>query len=210
MATPTSVYIVFYSTYGHIYRMAEAVAAGVREVADAEASLFQVPEVIPEEVLEQIGAKEARQSFAHIPIIQPDQLPEADALIFGVPTRFGNMPGQLRNFFDQTGGLWQSGALIGKVASVFTSTATPHGGQESTILSTHITLLHHGMLVTGVPYSEPLLSDMSEIHGGGPYGASTITGPDGSRMPSEIELTIARTQGRRIAQLAQQLKRGAA
>jgi NAD(P)H dehydrogenase (quinone) len=145
-----------------------------------------------------------------VPIIRPDQLPEADAIIFGTPTRFGNMAAQLRNFLDQTGGLWASGALIGKVGSVFTSTATQHGGQESTILSTHITLLHQGMVIVGVPYSEPRLSTIGEMMGGSPYGASTITGGDGARMPSDDELGIARFQGRHVTEIAQRLKRGSA
>lgn len=200
--------VVFYSTYGHIYRMAQAIAEGAREVPDVEVELYQVPEVMPDEVLEQIGAKAARQAFAHVPVMEPDQLVEADAIIFGTPTRFGNMAGQMRNFLDRTGNLWLNGSLIGKVGSVFTSTATQHGGQETTITSTHHTLLHQGMIIVGVPYSEPLLSHMGDIAGGSPYGASTITGGDGSRWPSEVELTIARTQGRRVAEITSQLKRG--
>jgi NAD(P)H dehydrogenase (quinone) len=202
--------VVFYSMYGHIYQMAEAVAAGAREVASAEVNVYRVPELVPDEALEKSGAKAAQQTFAHVPIIRPDQLPEADAIIFGTPTRFGNMAAQLRNFLDQTGGLWASGALIGKVGSVFTSTATQHGGQESTILSTHITLLHQGMVIVGVPYSEPRLSTIGEMMGGSPYGASTITGGDGARMPSDDELGIARFQGRHVTEIAQRLKRGSA
>src|SRR5512135_1919883 len=180
----TKVQVVFYSMYGHIYRMAEAVAAGAREVADAEVTLFQVPELVPDEVLEKSGAKAARAAFAHVPIAKPEQLAQADAIIFGTPTRFGNMCAQMRNFLDQTGGLWMSGALIGKLGSVFTSTASQHGGQETTITSFHSTLLHQGMVIVGVPYSESRLLNMDEITGGTPYGASTVTKGDGSRQPS--------------------------
>ena len=197
--------IVFYSMYGHIYKMAEAVATGAREVAGAEVSLFQVPELVPDEVLKSAGAFEARKAFAHVPVMKPEQLAEADCIIFGTPTRFGNMAAQMKNFLDQTGGLWMKGALIGKVASVFTSTASQHGGQESTILTFHVPLLHHGMVLVGTPYSEPALTNMDEITGGTPYGASTITKGDGSRMPSENELKIARFQGRHVAGIAAKL-----
>ncbi len=202
------VHVVFYSMYGHIYQMAEAEAEGAREVEGAEVSLFRVPDLIPDDVLEKSGAKAAQQAFAHVPIMTVDQLPEADAIIFGVPTRFGNMPAQMRNFLDQTGGLWANGALIGKVGSVFTSSATQHGGQESTILSTHTTLLHQGMIIVGMPYSEQRQSSLDEITGGSPYGASTITGGDGSRLPSANELGMARFQGRHVTQIAAALKRG--
>lgn len=201
------VQVVFYSMYGHIYRMAEAVAEGAREVAGADVSLLQVPELVPDEALERVGAKAARAAFAHIPMAIQDQLPDADAIIFGAPTRFGNMCAQMRNFLDQTGGLWAKGALIGKVGSVFTSSATQHGGQESTILSFHTTLLHHGMLVAGVPYSEARQMTLTEISGGSPYGATTITGGDGSRLPSENELAIARFQGKHVAGIAAKLIR---
>ena len=204
----TRVQIVFYSMYGHIYRMAEAVAAGVREVAGAEATLLQVPELVPDEVLAKSGGAAARSAFAHVPVASPAHLVEADAIIFGTPTRFGNMCAQMRNFLDQTGGLWMSGGLIGKVGSVFTSSATQHGGQESTILSAHITLLHQGMVIVGVPYSEKRQMTLDEITGGSPYGASTITGGDGSRQPSENELAIARFQGRHVAGIAARLKAG--
>jgi NAD(P)H:quinone oxidoreductase type IV len=201
-----NVQIVFYSMYGHTHKMAEAVAEGARKVEDVEVSLYQVPELVPEEVLERAGAKAARAAFAHIPVAKPEQLAEADAIIFGTPTRFGNMCAQMRNFLDQTGPLWMKGALIGKVGSVFTSTATQHGGQETTITSFHSTLLHHGMIIVGVPYSEQRLVNMNEITGGSPYGASTLAGGDGSRQPSENELAIARFQGRHVAQLARKLK----
>jgi NAD(P)H:quinone oxidoreductase type IV len=202
----TKIQIVFYSMYGHIYKMAEAVVAGAREVEDVEVTLYQVPELVPEEILERVGARAARASFAHIPVAKPEQLAEADAIIFGTPTRFGNMCAQMRNFLDQTGPLWAKGALIGKLGSVFTSTATQHGGQETTITSFHSTLLHHGMIIVGVPYSEQRLLAMNEISGGSPYGASTLAGGDGSRQPSENELAIARFQGRHVAQIARKLK----
>ena len=205
---PAKIQVIFYSMYGHIYKMAEAIAEGAREVGDTEVLLYQVPELVPEDVLEKSGAKKARAAFAHVPIIKPDQLSAADAIIFGTGTRFGNMTAQMRNFLDQTGGLWMSGGLVGKVGSVFTSTATQHGGQETTITSFHSTLFHHGMIVVGVPYSEQGLTNMEEISGGTPYGASTLTKGDGSRMPSANELSIARFQGRHVATIASQLKRG--
>jgi NAD(P)H:quinone oxidoreductase type IV len=197
--------IIFYSMYGHIHQMAEAVAEGAREVEGAEVTLYQVAELVPEAALERTGAKAARQVFAHIPEAVPDQMAEADAIIFGTPTRFGNMCAQMRNFLDRTGQLWVRGGLVGKVGSVFTSTGTQHGGQETTITSFHSTLLHHGMIIVGVPYTEERLLNMSEISGGSPYGASTLAGSDGSRQPTENELAIARSQGRRVAQIARKL-----
>jgi NAD(P)H dehydrogenase (quinone) len=202
------VHVVFYSTYGHVYHMAEAIAEGARSVEGAEVSLFQVPELMPEEALEKSGAKGARAAFAHVPVIQPDQLREADAIIFGTPTRFGNMAAQMRNFLDQTGQIWVQGGLIGKVGSVFASTGTQHGGQETTITSFHSTLLHHGMVIVGVPYSEPGLTNMAEITGGTPYGATTLAGADGKRTPTENELNIARFQGKHVAQIATKLAAG--
>jgi NAD(P)H dehydrogenase (quinone) len=201
--------VIFYSMYGHIYRMAEAVAEGARQVAGAEVSLYQVAELVPDAALERTGAKAARQAFAHVPFAKPEQLPDADALIFGTPTRFGNMAAQMRNFLDQTGGLWVKGALIGKVGSVFASTGTQHGGQETTITSFHTTLLHLGMIIVGVPYSAAGLTNMNEITGGTPYGATTLAGSDGKRQPSENELTIARFQGRHVAEITARLVRGA-
>jgi NAD(P)H dehydrogenase (quinone) len=201
----TKIQVVFYSMYSHVYRLAEAVAAGAREVAGTEVSLYQVPELVPDEILEKSGAKAARAAFAHVPVARPEQLPDADAIIFGTPTRFGNMCAQMRNFLDQTGGLWMKGALIGKVGSVFTSTATQHGGQETTITSFHTTLLHQGMVIVGVPYSEKGLVVMNEVSGGSPYGASTLAGPDGSRQPTANELAIANFQGRHVAQIASRL-----
>ena len=206
----TKIQVVFYSMYGHVYRMAEAVAAGAREVPGAEATLYQVPELVPDAALAESGAKAARQAFAHVPVATPDQLAAADAIVFGTPTRFGNMAAQMRNFLDQTSGLWMKGALIGKVGSVFASTATQHGGQETTITSFHTTLLHQGMIVVGVPYSEARQMTMDEMTGGSPYGATTLAGPDGSRQPSDNELAIARFQGRHVAQIARRLKAGAA
>jgi NAD(P)H:quinone oxidoreductase type IV len=197
--------IVFYSMYGHIYRMAEAVAEGAREVEGAEVELLQVPELVPDDALEKSGAKKAREVFAHIPIVKPADLPDADAIIFGTPTRFGNMCAQMRNFLDQTGGLWAQNALVGKVGSVFTSTATQHGGQETTITSFHTTLLHYGMIIVGLPYSENRQMTLGEISGGSPYGASTIAGGDGSRWPSENELAMARFQGRHVAAITRKL-----
>ena len=201
------VQVVFYSMYGHIYKMAEAIAEGVKQVPGAEVSLYQVAEHLPDTILEQYGAKAAKASFAKVPVAKVEQLAEADAIIFGTPTRFGNMAGQMRNFLDQTGPLWMKGALIGKVGSVFASTGTQHGGQETTITSFHTTLLHHGMIIVGVPYSEKGLTYMEGISGGTPYGATTLAGPDGSRQPSENELGIARHQGKHVAEIAAKLAR---
>jgi NAD(P)H dehydrogenase (quinone) len=202
----TKILVVFYSMYGHVYRMAEAVAEGARSVEGTEATLLQVPELVPDEALEKSGAKGARAAFAHVPVARPDDLAAADAILFGTPTRFGNMAAQMRNFLDQTGGLWMKGALIGKVGSVFASTATQHGGQETTITSFHTTLLHQGMVIVGVPYSEARQMTLAEISGGSPYGATTIAGGDGSRTPSENELAIARFQGAHVAAIAKRLK----
>jgi NAD(P)H dehydrogenase (quinone) len=202
------VQVVFYSMYGHVYTMAEAVAAGARQVEGAEVALYQVPELVPPDALERSGAAAARKAFAHVPVARPDQLAEADALIFGTPTRFGNMCAQMRNFLDQTGGLWVKGSLVGKVGSAFTSTASQHGGQETTLTSFHTTLLHLGMVIVGVPYTEQRLVAMNEITGGTPYGASTLAGTDGKRQPSENELGIAQFQGRHVATLARALVLG--
>jgi NAD(P)H:quinone oxidoreductase type IV len=201
------VHIVFYSMYGHIYQLAKAVAEGAREVPGTQVSVYQVAELVPDDVLEKMGAKAARKAFADIPVAEPARLAEADAIIFGTPTRFGNMCAQMRNFLDQTGQLWLKGALVGKVASVFTSTNTQHGGQETTITSFHSTLLHQGMIIVGVPYTVPELLNMKEITGGSPYGASTLAGNDGSRQPTENELAIARIQGKHVAEIAKKLCR---
>lgn len=202
---PTRVQIIFYSLYGHVYQMAEAIAQGVREVGGAEATLFQVPELLPQTVLEKMGAVQAKQAFAHVPVATVDQLVDADAIIFGVPTRYGNVVSQVQSFIDATGQLWLKGSLIGKVGSVFTSTATQHGGQETTIRSLHTELFHHGMVVVGVPYSCTELMNMNEITGGSPYGAGTIAGSKGERQPSANELAIARFQGRHVTRIAAKL-----
>jgi NAD(P)H dehydrogenase (quinone) len=205
------VQVIFYSMYGHIHRLAEAVAEGARAVAGAEVGIFQVPELVPPEALEKSGAAAARKAFAHIPIASPAQLADADALIFGTPTRFGNMCAQMRNFLDQTGGLWVKGALVGKVGSVFASTGTQHGGQETTITSFHTTLLHLGLIIVGVPYAEQRLVNMDEITGGTPYGATTLAGADGKSRPvSANELAIARYQGRHVTAVANALALGRA
>ena len=178
---------------------------GVREIEGVEAILRRVPETLPEEVLEKMGAVEAQQSMSNVPICTVEELALADAVIFGTPTRFGNMCGQMRQFLDATGQLWAKGALVGKVGSVFTSSATQHGGQESTILSFHITLLHHGFVVVGLPYTFQGQMRTDEITGGSPYGASTIAGGSGERMPSENELDAARFQGKHVATIALKL-----
>ncbi|MCX7918136.1 MAG: NAD(P)H:quinone oxidoreductase [bacterium] len=197
--------IVFYSMYGHTYRMAEAVAEGAKEVPGTEVVLRRVPETLPPAVLQMMGAVDAQKSFAHVPICTVDELETADAIIFGTPTRFGNICGQMRQFLDATGQLWAKGALIGKVGSIFVSAATQHGGQEATILSFIITLLHHGMVVVGLPYSFQGQMRNDEITGCSPYGASTIAGTKGERFPSENELAGARFQGKHVATIAAKL-----
>ena len=199
------VLIVYYSMYGHVHRMAEAVAEGVLDVKGAEALMRRVPETLPEEVLQKMGALEAQKLFANIPIANVQDMDSADAIIFGTPTRFGNMCGQMRQFLDATGGLWARGALVGKVGSVFTSSGTQHGGQESTILSFHISLLHHGMIIVGLPYTFDGQTQTDEVSGGTPYGASTIAGTTGARIPTKIELDAARFQGRHVAAIAAKL-----
>jgi NAD(P)H dehydrogenase (quinone) len=199
------VLIVFYSMYGHVYRMAQAMAEGAKEVPGTEVVMRRVPETLPEEILGKMDALEAQKSMVSIPICKVDELAGADAIIFGAPTRFGNMCGQMRQFLDATGQLWANGSLVGKVGSVFTSSATQHGGQESTILSFHITLLHQGMIIVGLPYAFAGQMRIDEITGGSPYGASTITGGKGERMPSENELAAARYQGKHVAQIASKL-----
>jgi len=197
--------IVYYSAYGHVHRMAEAVAEGAGEIAGAEVVMRRVPETLPEELLKKIGIFDAQKDFSHIPLCAAEELVAADAIIFGTPTRFGNMCGQMRSFMDATGGLWARGALVGKIGSVFTSTGTQHGGQESTILSFHTTLLHHGMIIVGLPYSFQGQTRNDEITGGSPYGASTIAGTENERWPSENELAGARFQGRHVAGIADRL-----
>ncbi|MBL9035977.1 MAG: NAD(P)H:quinone oxidoreductase [Rhodospirillaceae bacterium] len=198
----TKILVLYYSSYGHLEIMANAVAEGARGVAGTSVEVKRVPELVPEEVAKKSGFKLDQKA----PIATVDELPNYDAIIFGAPTRFGVAAAQMRNFLDQTGGLWAKGALIGKVGSVFTSTATQHGGQESTILSFHTTLLHQGMIIVGLPYSCTAQTTLKEITGGSPYGASTIAGGDGSRMPSENELGMARFQGDHVAKIASKLK----
>ena len=195
------VLVLYYSMYGHIETMASAVAEGARSVTGTEVTVKRVPELMSEDVARTAGAKLDQAA----PIATVDELPQYDAIIFGTPTRFGNMSAQMRNFLDRTGRLWLNGNLIGKVGSVFTSTATQHGGQETTITSFHSTLLHHGMIIVGVPYSCQELMNMGEITGGSPYGAGTLAGGDGSRKPTENELRIARFQGAHVAKIAAKL-----
>jgi NAD(P)H dehydrogenase (quinone) len=201
------VLIVYYSMYGHIHRMAGAVAEGAREVEGAEVELRRVPETLSQEALVKMGAVDAQKKMSHVPICTVDELGSADAIIFGTPTRFGNMCGQMRQFLDATVKLWANGALVGKIGSVFTSSATQHGGQESTILSFHITLLHQGFIVVGLPYTFQGQMRIDQITGGSPYGASTIAGGQGERMPSDNELAAARFQGRHVASIASRLFR---
>lgn len=197
----TKVLVLYYSSYGHIEVMAEAVAEGAKGVAGCEVALKRVPELVPDDVAQASGIKLEQQA----PLASPEELAEYDAIIFGTPTRFGNMAAQMRNFLDQTGPLWFGRKLVGKVGSVFCSTASQHGGQETTITSFHTTLLHHGMVIVGLPYTFEGNSEMGEISGGTPYGASTLAGADGSRMPSENELAGARFQGRHVAEIASKL-----
>ncbi|MDR0532335.1 MAG: NAD(P)H:quinone oxidoreductase [Verrucomicrobiales bacterium] len=196
----SKILILYYSTYGHVETLANAVAEGARSIADVEVTIKRVPELMPPDVAQKYGAKLDQAA----PVASPAELADYDAIIFGTPTRFGNMAAQMRNFLDQTGGLWVKGALVGKVASVFASTGTG-GGNESTILTFIPTLLHHGMVYVGLPYSCPELTDISEVKGGSPYGAATIAGADGSRQPSAKELAQARFQGRHVAGIAGKL-----
>ncbi|MDD2543160.1 MAG: NAD(P)H:quinone oxidoreductase [Candidatus Cloacimonetes bacterium] len=198
--------VLFYSAYGHIYQMAKAVVDGAKSVAGIEVDLKQVPETLSEDLLRKIGAYEARQAFKDIPVAEVGDLAEYDAIIFGAPTRYGMMAAQMKSYLDATGALWAKGALIGKIGSVFTSTGTQHGGQESTILSFHTVLLHHGMLIAGLPYSFAGQSTMTEITGGSPYGASTIAGGDGSRTPTQNELDGAFYQGAHVAKILNKMK----
>ena len=197
----TKVLVLYYSSYGHIEAMAAAVAEGAASVAGTEVTVKRVPELVSDEVAKGAGMKLDQSA----PIATPDELADYDAIIFGTPTRFGNMASQMRNFLDQTGGLWFAKALVGKVGSVFVSTASQHGGQETTITSFHTTLLHHGMVIVGLPYTFEGNSEMGEISGGTPYGASTLAGNDGSRMPSDNELAGARFQGAHVAKIAAKL-----
>jgi len=196
----TKILVLYYSSYGHVESMAEAVAAGARDVEGVEVTLKRVPELVPEEVARKGNFKLDQAA----PVASPQELADYDGIVFGTPTRFGNMASQMRNFLDQTGGLWAKGALVGKVASVFASTGTG-GGNESTILTFHPTLFHHGMVVVGLPYTHEDLTKIDEVRGGSPYGAATIAGGDGSRQPSERELGLARFQGRHVAGIAKKL-----
>ena len=199
--------IVYYSMYGHVHRLAKAVADGVGEVPGAEAILRRVPETLPDDLLAKMGALDAQKEMADIPTCNVDELADAEGIIFGTPTRFGNMCGQMRQFLDATGRLWMNGSLVGKAGSVFTSSNTQHGGQESTILSFHINLLHQGMVIVGLPYTFKGQMKDDEITGGSPYGASTIAGAKGERLPSDNELAAARYQGRHVAEIAAKLAR---
>jgi NAD(P)H dehydrogenase (quinone) len=197
--------VIYYSTYGHLRQMAEAVVEGAQAVDKAEVILRRVPETLPEDVLEKMGALDSHRAQMDVQEATVADLASADAIIFGTPTRFGNMTGQMRQFLDATGQLWSEGSLVGKVGSVFTASATQHGGQESTILTFHVTLLHHGMLIVGLPYAFQGQMRLDEITGGSPYGASTIAGGSGERMPSENELDAARYQGQHVAAIASKL-----
>ena len=202
---PAKVLVLFYSTYGHGWLMAKAALAGAAEVAGVEAVLKRVPETLPEEVLAKMHAVDAQKAFASVPVADPNELGDYDAIVFVTPTRFGMMAGQMKSFVDATGGLWMQGKLVGKVGSVITGSASQHGGQEATILSFHTVLLHHGMIVAGLPGSWGKHSDISAVNGCSPYGASTISGGDGSRMPSELELDGAKFQGKHVATIAKKL-----
>lgn len=195
------VLVLYYSFYGHIEKMAKAVADGAGDHEGTEVTLKRVPETIPKEILEKAGAKMDQDA----PVADPMELADYDAIVIGTPTRYGNMIAQMRNFLDQTGPLWAKGSLVGKVGSVFTSSNTQHGGQESTILTTHVTMLHLGLVIVGLPYSCQAQMGMDEIHGGSPYGASTIAGANGERFPSETELQMARFQGKHVAETAAKL-----
>lgn len=201
----TKVRIVFYSMYGHVYHLAEAIAEGAGSVTGTDVLLSQVAETLPTAILEKMGAAEAKKPFAHIPIADPQQLPDADAVFIGTPTRYGSASAQMQTFLDATGSHWVKGSLIGKIGSAFTSTATQHGGQETTLIGLHTFFYHQGMVVCGVPYSAKELSHLGDVSGGTPYGASTIAGPHGERHPTANELAIARFQGRHVAELAAKL-----
>ena len=202
--------ILFYSTYGHVYKLAEALAEGAREIAGNEVLIKRVPETLPQEVLDKTGATEAQKAFSHVPVATPDELADYDAIIFGTPTRYGNMCGQMQAYLDSTGGLWAKGALVGKVGGAFVSTATQHGGQETTIRSVHTALLHHGFILVGLPYAWQGQMGHHEVTGGTPYGASTVAGGQGERQPSANELEGARFQGRHTAEIASKLAGGQA
>jgi NAD(P)H dehydrogenase (quinone) len=206
MEIKMKILVLFYSTYGHIFQMAEAVKKGAESIDGLEVVLKRVPETLNDEILSQMGALDAQKAFAHIPVADPRELADYDAILFGVPTRYGMMVAQMKAFLDATGSLWAKGALVGKIGGVFTSTGTQHGGQEATILSFHTVLLHHGMLIAGLPYSYAGQSTMEEISGNSPYGASCIAGPDGSKMPNQFELDGAFYQGQHVAKILSRMK----
>lgn len=194
--------VSFYSTYGHVFRLAEAVAEGARGVSGAEVEVLRVAETLPADVVQKMGAIEAQKAFAHVPVADPKRLSEAEAIVLGCPTRYGAAPAQMRAFLDNTGGHWMSGSLIGKVGSAFTSTASQHGGQETTLLTMSTFFFHMGMVICGVPYSTQELLNLDEVSGGTPYGASSIASPKGERQPTANELAIARAQGKHVTQIA--------
>ncbi|MET4105458.1 NAD(P)H:quinone oxidoreductase [Hymenobacter sp. UYP22] len=197
--------VLFYSTYGHVYKLAEAVAEGARQVADNEVVIKRVPETLSKELLDQIGATQAQKAFEHIPVAKPEELDQYDAIIIGTPTRYGNVCSQIQAFLDGTGALWAQGKLIGKVGGGFVSTATQHGGQEVTLRSLHTEMLHHGLVIVGLPYAWQGQMGHTDVTGGTPYGASTVAGGQGERQPSDNELEGARFQGRHTAEIAKKL-----
>lgn len=197
--------VLFYSTYGHVWKLAEAIAEGARQVPGNDVIVKRVPETLPKELLDQIGATGAQQAFAHVPVATPQELTEYDAILFGTPTRYGNLCGQMQAFMDSTGSLWATGALVGKVGGAFVSTASQHGGQETTLRSFHTELLHHGFVIVGLPYAWQGQLGHEEVSGGTPYGASTVAGGQGERQPSANELEGARFQGRHTAEIGQKL-----
>ncbi len=199
--------VLFYSTYGHVWKLAEAIAEGARQVEGNEVVVKRVPETLPTEILDRIGATQAQQAFSHVPVATPDELVEYDAIILGTPTRYGNVCGQIQAYMDSTGGLWAKGALIGKVGGGFVSTATQHGGQETTLRAIHTELLHHGMVIAGLPYAWQGQMGHEEVTGGTPYGASTVSGGQGERQPSENELESARHQGKYTSEIASKLSK---
>ena len=197
--------VLFYSTYGHVFKLAEAVAEGARQVADNEVVIKRVPETLPKELLDQIGATQAQKAFEHIPVAKPEELDQYDAIIIGTPTRYGNVCSQIQAFLDGTGALWAQGKLVGKVGGGFVSTATQHGGQEVTLRSLHTEMLHHGLVIVGLPYAWQGQMGHTDVTGGTPYGASTVAGGQGERQPSDNELEGARFQGRHTAEIARKL-----
>lgn len=201
----TRIKVIFHSIHGHVFKLAEAVAEGARSVPGTEVELLQVAETLPDAILEKMGAIETKKTFAHVPVADPKKLAEADGILFGSGTRYGSATAQMQAFFDATVSLWVKGALVGKAGGIFVSTATQHGGQETTIVGMQTFLFHQGMVVVGVPYAAQELTNMDEITGGSPYGAGTLAGPDGARRPTANELAIARFQGKHTAEIAAKL-----